>query len=96
MRKHYSAAFKAQLVQEVLKEDKSITQIAAENGVHPNQLSLWKTTALRGLSTLFERESKAQADQAAHEKQREELYATIGKLTTQLAWLKKKSGLDPQ
>jgi transposase-like protein len=96
MRKHYSAAFKAQLVQEVLKEDKSITQIAAENGLHPNQLSQWKTTALRGLATLFERESKTQADQAAHEKQREELYATIGKLTTQLAWLKKKSGLDPQ
>jgi transposase len=96
MRKHYPAAFKAKLVQEVLKEDKSITQIAAENGLHPNQLSQWKTTALRGLSTLFERESKALADQAAHEKQREELYAQIGKLTTQVEWLKKKSGLIPQ
>jgi putative transposase len=95
MRKHYSAAFKAQLVQEVLKEDKSINQIAAENGLHPTQLSQWKTTALRGLSTLFERESKSQADKAAHEKQCEELYAQIGKLTTQVAWLKKKSGLDP-
>ena len=31
-----------------------------------------------------------------HEKQTEELYAQIGRLTTQVAWLKKKSGLDPQ
>jgi transposase len=96
MRKHHSPAFKAQLVQEILKEEKTIAQIAAENGVHPNQLSQWKTAILKGMPSLFERESKAQADHLAFEKEREELYATIGKLTTQVAWLKKKSGLDPR
>lgn len=96
MRKHHSPAFKAKIVQEVIKEDKTITQIASENGLHPNQISQWKATALHGLPTLFERESKAKSDQAAHEKQVEDLYAQIGRLTTQVAWLKKKSGLDPQ
>jgi putative transposase len=32
---------------------------------------------------------------ATYEQQAEELFAQIGRLTTQLAWLKKKSGLDP-
>jgi hypothetical protein len=37
--------------------------------------------------------SKADADEI--ERQVEELYAQIGRLNIQLAWLKKKSGLDP-
>lgn len=94
MRKRHSPAFKAQIVAQALKEEKPITQIASENDIHPNQISAWKATALQGLPTLFERESKAQASQAAHQQQLEELYAQIGRLTTQVAWLKKKSGLD--
>jgi transposase len=57
-------------------------------------LSSWKSSAVKGMVTLFERETKAQADQEAHEQQIEALYAQIGKLTTQVNWLKKKSGLD--
>ena len=95
MRKRHSPAFKAKIVAEALKEEKTITQIASENDIHPNQISAWKAAALNGLPTLFERESKAQADQAAHQQQLEELYAQIGRLTTQVGWLKKKSGLDP-
>jgi transposase len=96
MRKHHSPAFKAKIVQEAIKEDKTLAQIASENGLHPNQISQWKATALNGLPTLFARESKTKSDQAAHEKQIEDLYAQIGRLTTQVVWLKKKSGLDPQ
>jgi len=96
MRKQHTSAFKAKIVQEAIKEEKTIAQIASENGIHPNQISQWKSLALAGLPTLFERQSKFQTDQAVHEAQTEELYAQIGKLTTQVAWLKKKSGLNPQ
>lgn len=34
MNKHYTAAFKAKVVQELLKEEKTMTQIAAEYEVH--------------------------------------------------------------
>lgn len=37
-RAHYSANFKAQIVREILKEEKTIPQIAAEHGIHPNLL----------------------------------------------------------
>ena len=96
-RKHFTAALKAQVIQQVLREDKTLAQIAAEHGVHPNQISQWKATALQGLPTIFERGDGARAaDKAAQDKQTAQLYEQIGRLTTQLAWIKKKSGLDPE
>jgi len=96
MRKRHSAAFKAQIVQEVLKEEKTIAQIASEYGVHPTQISTWKAAALKGLPSLFEKtDSDYRTEKEEHEKQLQELYAQIGRLTTQVAWLKKKSGLEP-
>jgi len=96
MRKQHTSAFKAKIVAQAIKEEKTIAQIASENAIHPNQISQWKALALAGLPTLFERQSKALTEQAAHEAHTEELYAQIGKLTTQVAGLKKKSGLLPQ
>ena len=89
MRKRYSAAFKAQIVQEVLREEKTIAQIASTHGVHPNMIGEWKAAALKGLPMIFEKEhSELAAARAAHEKQLNELYSQIGRLTTQVAWLK--------
>ncbi len=96
MRKRYSAKFKAEIVQEVLQENKTITEIASEHGIHPNQIHRWKAIALKGLPSLFQDDKAAKAAEADHEKKLDELYAEIGRLTTQLTWLKKKSGIDPQ
>ena len=95
MRKQYSANLKAQLVLEVLKEEKALSQIASEHGVHPNQLRRWKSQAIDGLPNVFADEQRATRElQASHAREVEELYTEIGRLTTQLAWLKKKSGLE--
>ena len=90
MRKQYTAAFKARVVQELLKEEKTLAQIASEYEVHPTQLKNWRAVALEGLPSLFEKQDSTAALQAAHEQQLTDLYAEIGKLTTQVAWLKKK------
>lgn len=95
MKTSYTPAFKARLVQELLKETKTISQLAAEHGVHPNVLREWRATALHGLPSLFEKGDSVAALRSAYEQQIEDLYAQIGRLTTQVAWLKKKSGLDP-
>jgi len=94
MRKQYTAEFKARVVREVLREEKTIAQMASEYEVHPNQVRQWRDKALAALPGVFSRkEEKSQAAKdAAHEKQVHELYAEIGKLSTQLAWLKKKAG----
>jgi transposase len=90
MRKQYTAAFKARVVQELFKEEKTIAQIASEYEVHPTQLKNWKTIAVEGLASLFEKQDSTADLKAAHEQQLSDLYAEIGKLTTQLTWLKKK------
>ncbi len=96
MRKHYSATFKAEAVRDLMKEEKTISQLAAELGVHPTQLKEWKKIALTGLPELFSREGKASEQSKEYEQQVNELYGEIGRLTTQVNWLKKKSGLNPE
>ena len=77
MRKHYSATFKADAIKELMKEEKTLNQLAAELGVHPSQLKEWKKIALQGLPELFTRESKVGEQTKAHEQQVNELYGEI-------------------
>jgi transposase len=79
-------------VQALLKEEKTVAQIASEHGVHPTQLNQWKAQALVGMASLFERKDTTLELKASYEKKLEEAYTEIGRLTTQLAWLEKKSG----
>ena len=90
MRKTYTPAFKAQVVLELLKEEKTLAQLASEHGIHPNMLREWKVAAIRALPGAFEKRDTLAAAQATHEQQLQELYADIGRLTTQVTWLKKK------
>lgn len=96
MRKRHSDSFKAEVVLELLKEEKTVAQIASERHVHPNQIYEWKAIVLKDLATLFSPDHKGEtALKADYEKRLEELYAEIGRLTTQVNWLKKKSGYPP-
>jgi len=94
-RKRLTANQKAQIAIEILKEEKTINQIASEFGVHPNVLYRVKKQTLENLPKIFTDENKGEIDrQAEHERQINELYNEIGRLTTQLNWLKKKSGYN--
>ena len=95
MKKTYSPTLKGTLVLELLRGDKALTQLASESQVHPNQLRNWRDLLLNEAHTLFDK-TQTKALIATHEKEKEELYANIGLLSTQLAWLKKKSGLNPE
>lgn len=72
MSKQYTAAFKAKVVQELLKEEKTFVQIAAEFEVHPTQLKNWRAIALAGLPSLFEKQDSTAELQAAYEQQQTE------------------------
>jgi transposase len=93
-RKRYTPEFKSQIVLEVLKEEKTMNEIASSHGIHVNQIRQWRNTFLDQMPQLFKNDNK-KSDQikADYENQIESLYAEVGRLTTQLSWLKKKSGL---
>lgn len=93
MRKRYTPQFKAKVVQEILREEKSISQLAAQYGVHVTQLRKWKRRVLEKLPDLFVSAEQVDAELARLQKEQEQLYTEIGKLSTQLNWLKKK-GID--
>ena len=90
MKKSYTATFKARVVLELLKETKTLSQLAAEHGVHHNVLRTWRDQALKELPSVFEKRDSLADAQAAHAKQLHELYAEIGRLTTHVNFLKKK------
>ncbi len=90
MKKTYTPAFKAEVVLALLKEEKTISELATEFGVHPKVLREWKVLAIKALPSVFERRDTSVTQQAAHEQQLTDLYAEIGRLTTQVNWLKKK------
>ena len=94
IRKTYTTEFKVKVVKEILREEKSLSQIASEYGTHVNVISRWRDQALAGLPALFDdRMAQDQATKEAEwESEREGLYAEIGRLSTQLGWLKKKGG----
>src|SRR5699024_3875880 len=86
----YTPQFKSQIVLEILKEEKSMSQIASENEIHVNQLHKWKTQFLQEMPQVFEKQNKdLEKMKVDYEKQLESLYSEVGKLTTQLSWLKK-------
>jgi len=89
MRKTYDAAFKAKVALEAVKGEKTITQIASEFKVHPNQIRLWRKHLLEMLPELFS--SRRPQQEKARDEIEAELYQEIGKLKMELEWLKKKS-----
>lgn len=96
-RKSYSSKVKTEMALAVLKEEKSLSELASEHGIHPNQLREWRKTLVEGAPQLFERgASSHQAEIAAYQAKIEELYTEIGRLSTRLSWLQKKSGYSDQ
>jgi transposase-like protein len=90
----YTPEKKSEIVLEIFREVQTFAQLASEYEVHVNQLRKWKVQAVEGLPSLFADQNKTVRElEAEHERKQQELYAEIGRLTTQLAWLKKKSGL---
>src|SRR6187401_3356574 len=88
MRKRYEAAFKARLALAALKDEKTLSELASEFGVHGNLISQWKQRLLVNVTRVFEeREDESQHD---HQAVVEELHRQIGQLHVELDWLKKK------
>ena len=88
IRKRHSAAFKAKVAPEAVKQGKTISELAAEHRVHPVQISQWKKQFLDDLVGLFEGGSAARRPD--HEKLQTELYEQIGRLQMEMAWVEKK------
>ncbi len=89
IRKKHSPEFKLRAVLEILKGDKTASQLGGELGVHPMMLSNWKKHFLEHGPEIFEKSARS-LRQSQHQKQEEELFEQIGRLKMENEWLKKK------
>lgn len=89
-RRTFSAAFKAKIAVEAIKEQQTLSELAQKHQLHPNQIAKWKKEFLDNAESVFERD-KAQTEELDRLRaKQDELFQEIGKLTIDRDWLKKK------
>jgi len=81
--KKYTPQFKAKVAFEAAKGDKTISQIASEYGIHPQQVRAWKKEFLKNIHVVFEKEDQAKELKKALEK----AYKKIGQLEVERDFL---------
>ena len=86
-RRVFSKEFKAKVVLEALKEKSTIEVLAKKYELLPNQISMWKSEAIKNISAVFSVEKSVIKK---NEVPQEKLYARIGELTLENDFLKKK------
>lgn len=88
-RKVHTAAYKAQVALAAVKGDKTSSVLASLYGVHPSLIRTWKQQLVDGAAELFQ--NGPRTSDAEHEALQAQLYEQIGRLKTELDWLKKKA-----
>jgi len=89
-RKIYDGNFKARVVFEVIRGQKTISEIASEYGVHSNQLINWKKKVIEKLPEILSNSNGKNRKNSSSDLEAE-LYRQIGQLKVELDWLKKNS-----
>jgi len=87
-RKTYDDNFKARVALEAIKGEKTISEIASQHEVHPNQIIQWKKRLLENVADIFSKRKDPELEE--QEKLVEELYKKIGQQNIELEFLKKK------
>ena len=89
-RKQHPPAFKAKVALAALKNEETISELAARFDIHPTLINKWKQALVEGAAELFDKSQKMQQD---HASQVDELYRQIGKLQVERDFLARKLSL---
>lgn len=87
-RKTYDDNFKARVALEAIKGERTLSEIASQFEVHPNQITKWKKQLLENVSSIFSRKKDPEIEEL--KSLNEELYKKIGQQNIELEFLKKK------
>ncbi len=87
-RRNHSAQFKAKVALATLRGDKTLTELAEQFDVHPNQIVQWKQQAVENLAAAFDQGPDAKASEA----ERRALHAKLGQLALEVDFLERAGG----
>jgi transposase len=94
-RRNHSPAFKAKVAVAAIKGERTLSELAQQFDVHPNQITQWRSQLLEGATAVFGDTAKAEVVPAIDVKV---LHAKIGELTLANDFLEgalDKAGLLP-
>jgi len=90
IRRKFTSEFKAKIVLEVLREERTLGEIAAEYEINPNQITNWKREFMEKAATIFD-ESRTQREARQAERKaledKTQMLKTIGQLTMERDFL---------
>jgi transposase len=86
-RRNHASGFKAKVALAVLKGDKTLTEIAQQYDVHPNQVTEWKRQLLERASEAFEGGTQAGAGVGGDIENLKVLHAKIGQQALEIDFL---------
>ena len=87
-RRNHDAGFKARVALEALKRERTVSELAAEYGVHPTIIHQWKKALLDGAADIFDRGGKTSPE--VDEETVRALHAKIGELAVANDFLSRK------
>ncbi len=90
-----SAQIKTKIALEAIKQQKTVSEITAQYGVHATQVNAWKKQALEMIPEAFSGHAKRKRIKQEQKELIDRLYRQIGELVVERDWLKKnyKGGL---
>ncbi len=86
-RKKYSPEFKAKVALAAIKNEETVSELAARFGVHPTMIHNWKRSLLDSAANVFDKGQKVKKHNNAKV---DELYKQIGKLKVENDFLSEK------
>ncbi len=89
-RRKYPPELKAKVALEALREESTMTEVAARYDVHPNLIANWKKQAREQVLASFS--EKKERQEASREAELKELRAKIGELVIERDFLSKAFG----
>ena len=89
-KRQFTSEFKVKLVLEVLREERTLGEIAAAHQINPNQLATWRREFLEKAPGVFDEtktmKARQRAERAAAE-EKDRLLKTVGQLTMERDFL---------
>ena len=91
-RRTHSPVLKAKVALAAIQGEKTITELAEQFQIHPNQITKWKKQLLNSAQEVFENGSGKSPSE--NNETIKDLHAKIGKLTVENDFLSKALGVD--
>ena len=89
--KRHSAAFKAKVALAAMRKEGTPSELACRFGIHPTQVAQWQYQLEQSAKSVFS-DGRKGVEQAPSQREAE-LFAALGRVEAELAWLKKKAGV---